>query len=42
MCGAGKCKNRIKSPIKTKRARFDTLVARYHPAVYSFAFSIDG
>jgi DNA-directed RNA polymerase specialized sigma24 family protein len=24
-------------PIKTKRARFDTLVARYYPAVYSFA-----
>src|ERR1051326_5649321 len=26
-----------KPPIKTKRARFDTLVARYYPAVYSFA-----
>src|SRR5262249_15016217 len=25
------------SPIKTKGARFDTLVARYYPAVYSFA-----
>ena len=24
--------------MKTKRARFDTLVARYYPAVYSFAF----
>jgi DNA-directed RNA polymerase specialized sigma24 family protein len=24
-------------PIKTKRQRFDTLVARYYPAVYSFA-----
>ena len=24
-------------PIKTKGARFDTLVARYYPAVYSFA-----
>ena len=24
-------------PIKTKRPRFDTLVARYYPAVYSFA-----
>lgn len=24
-------------PIKTKRARFDTLVARYYPSVYSFA-----
>jgi hypothetical protein len=24
-------------PMKTKRARFDTLVARYYPAVYSFA-----
>jgi DNA-directed RNA polymerase specialized sigma24 family protein len=26
-----------KAPMKTKRARFDTLVARYYPAVYSFA-----
>jgi len=26
-----------KPPMKTKRARFDTLVARYYPAVYSFA-----
>jgi DNA-directed RNA polymerase specialized sigma24 family protein len=26
-----------KPPLKTKRARFDTLVARYYPAVYSFA-----
>jgi DNA-directed RNA polymerase specialized sigma24 family protein len=26
-----------KPPIKRKRARFDTLVARYYPAVYSFA-----
>jgi hypothetical protein len=24
-------------PIKTKRARFDTLAARYYPAVYSIA-----
>jgi DNA-directed RNA polymerase specialized sigma24 family protein len=24
--------------MKTERARFDTLVARYYPAVYSFAF----
>jgi DNA-directed RNA polymerase specialized sigma24 family protein len=24
-------------PIKTKRPRFDTLVARYYPAVYSLA-----
>jgi DNA-directed RNA polymerase specialized sigma24 family protein len=24
-------------PMKTKSARFDTLVARYYPAVYSFA-----
>jgi DNA-directed RNA polymerase specialized sigma24 family protein len=24
-------------PTKTKRPRFDTLVARYYPAVYSFA-----
>jgi DNA-directed RNA polymerase specialized sigma24 family protein len=37
MCGAAKCRNRIKSPMKTKRTRFDTLVARYYPAVYSFA-----
>jgi hypothetical protein len=26
-----------KPPLKTTRARFDTLVARYYPAVYSFA-----
>ena len=26
-----------KPTMKTKRARFDTLVARYYPAVYSFA-----
>ena len=26
-----------KPTIKTKRSRFDTLVARYYPAVYSFA-----
>jgi hypothetical protein len=26
-----------KPPIKTKGARFDSLVARYYPAVYSFA-----
>jgi DNA-directed RNA polymerase specialized sigma24 family protein len=26
-----------KLTMKTKRARFDTLVARYYPAVYSFA-----
>jgi hypothetical protein len=25
------------APMKTKRARFDTLVARYYSAVYSFA-----
>jgi DNA-directed RNA polymerase specialized sigma24 family protein len=37
MCGAAKCKNRMKNRMKTKRARFDTLVARYYPAVYSFA-----
>jgi DNA-directed RNA polymerase specialized sigma24 family protein len=29
--------NQKAKPIKTKRARFDTLVARYYPAVYSFA-----
>ena len=29
--------SKIKPSIKTKRARFDTLVARYYPAVYSFA-----
>jgi DNA-directed RNA polymerase specialized sigma24 family protein len=27
-------------PIKTKPPRFDTLVARYYPAVYSFAFRL--
>jgi DNA-directed RNA polymerase specialized sigma24 family protein len=37
MYGAAKCKNRIKSPMKTKRVRFDTLVARYYPTVYGFA-----
>jgi hypothetical protein len=26
-----------KPTMKTKRARFDTVVARYYPAVYSFA-----
>jgi DNA-directed RNA polymerase specialized sigma24 family protein len=26
-----------KPPMKTSRARFDTLVTRYYPAVYSFA-----
>jgi DNA-directed RNA polymerase specialized sigma24 family protein len=26
-----------KPPMKTKRARFGTLVARYYPSVYSFA-----
>jgi hypothetical protein len=31
-----------KPAMKTKRVRFDTLVARYYPAVYSFAFSTDG
>jgi hypothetical protein len=29
--------NKKTKPIKTKCARFDTLVARYYPAVYSFA-----
>jgi DNA-directed RNA polymerase specialized sigma24 family protein len=29
--------NQKTKPMKTKRARFDTLVARYYPAVYSFA-----
>ena len=28
---------RRKPPMKMKRARFDTLVTRYYPAVYSFA-----
>jgi hypothetical protein len=28
---------RRKPPMKTKRARFNTLVARHYPAVYSFA-----
>ena len=27
-------------PIKTKEARFDTLVGRYYPAVYSFALRL--
>src|SRR5215470_14134968 len=29
--------NQKPKPIKTQRARFDNLVARYYPAVYSFA-----
>ena len=29
--------NQETKPIKTKRARFDRLVARYYPAVYRFA-----
>ena len=29
-----------KSTIKTKNSRFDTLVARYYPAVYSFALRL--
>jgi hypothetical protein len=29
--------NRKPKPIKTKYTRFDTLVGRYYPAVYSFA-----
>ena len=29
--------NQKTKPIKTKRARFDALVARYYPALYSFA-----
>ena len=29
--------SKTKPWIKTKRARFDTLVARYYPAVYNFA-----
>jgi DNA-directed RNA polymerase specialized sigma24 family protein len=37
MCGVAKCKNPMKSPMKMKRGRFDTLVARYYLAVYSFA-----
>jgi hypothetical protein len=31
-----------KPPMKTKRAPFDTLVARYYPAVYSFALRAFG
>ena len=27
----------MKPPMKTKTSRFDSLVARYYPAVYSFA-----
>jgi DNA-directed RNA polymerase specialized sigma24 family protein len=31
-------RNQKRDPLrKTKRARFDTLVARYYPAVYNFA-----
>ena len=39
MCRAGNCKSgsKRKPPMKTKRARFDSLVARYYCAVYSFA-----
>jgi hypothetical protein len=35
----GQLQKRIKkeSPMKTKRARFDSLVARYYCAVYNFA-----
>jgi hypothetical protein len=29
-------------PMKTKRARFDTLVARYYPARLQLRFSING
>jgi DNA-directed RNA polymerase specialized sigma24 family protein len=30
-------KRKRKPPLKTKASRFDRLVARYYPAVYSFA-----
>ena len=30
-------REKIKPPIKTNPARFDSLVARYYPAVYNFA-----
>jgi DNA-directed RNA polymerase specialized sigma24 family protein len=30
-------RNQKTKPIKTKHARFETLVARYYPTVYSFA-----
>ena len=30
-------REKIKPPIKTNPARFDSLVARYYPAVYHFA-----
>jgi len=40
MCCAANCRganqNR-KPPVKTKRARFDTFVARYYCSIYSFA-----
>ena len=29
-----------KPPMKAKSSRFDSLVARYYPAVYSFAFRL--
>ena len=32
-----KANQKRKPPMKTKRARFDSLVARYYCAVYSFA-----
>ena len=39
-CAAGpiaRTESKRKPPMKTKRARFDTLVARYYPAVDNFA-----
>src|SRR5262245_54275834 len=35
-------RERPNSPIERKDARFDTLVARYYPAVYSFACRLAG
>ena len=34
---SARIQSKRKPPIKTQHARFDTLVARYYPAVYSFA-----
>ncbi len=35
--GNGTVTNQRKPPTKAKSSRFDSLVARYYPAVYSFA-----
>ena len=35
--GNGTATNQKRMPMKAKSSRFDSLVARYYPAVYSFA-----